>query len=110
MDVTFNQLRVFRAVIDHGGFSRAAEAIRVSQPAVSKAVKDLERQAGQRLFEQVGRKVQLTAAGHLLDGHAARILGELAAAERGLAAIGRGEGGRLAVGASNLPGIYLLPE
>lgn len=63
MHVTLRQLRVFEAVARHLSFSRAAEALHLSQPAVSMQVKQLEENVGLPLFEQLGRKVFLTEAG-----------------------------------------------
>jgi DNA-binding transcriptional LysR family regulator len=104
-----NQLRYFREVARHGQYTRAAETLFVSQPAVSKCVKDLERQVGAALFESIGRRVQLTEAGKMLLPHAERVLAELADAERALQGLSGGDEGRLVVGASSTPGTYLLP-
>ena len=57
------RLQHFVAVVDHGGFTAAAKATFVSQPALSLAVKELEADLGTPLFDRIGRKVQLTAAG-----------------------------------------------
>ncbi|MFN3652178.1 MAG: LysR family transcriptional regulator [Armatimonadota bacterium] len=110
MDATLNQLKVFREVARHGHFGRAAEALFVSAPAVSKSVKDLERQVGLPLFEQIARRTTLTDAGRMLLGYVERVLTELADADAALAALRGGEAGRLVVGASSTPGTYLLPE
>ncbi|MGV3719763.1 MAG: LysR substrate-binding domain-containing protein [Actinomycetota bacterium] len=110
MDLTLNQLRVFVEAARRGRFGQAAEALFVSAPAVSKSVSDLERQVGMELFERIGRRTQLTEAGKLLLPHAERIMTELADAERGIATLRGGETGRLRIGASSTPGIYLLPE
>src|SRR3546814_20455627 len=66
-------LRMFMAVVEHQGFSRAAEALHVSQPAVSKAVRELEHQLGLPLVERGGargRGVVLTDHGPSLHQHA----------------------------------------
>lgn len=110
MEITLNQLRFFREVARQGQYTRAAEALHVSQPAVSKCVKDLERQVGAALFEPIGRRVQLTGAGRLLLPHAERVLAELADAARALEGLAGGDAGRLVVGASSTPGTYLLPS
>src|SRR5687768_3390801 len=109
MDVTLTQLRVFREVARQAHFTRAAEALYISQPAVSKSVKELERQVGLPLFEAIGRRVQLTEAGRVLIDHVQRLLLELEDADRALASLRGGEIGRLIVGASSTPGTYLLP-
>lgn len=60
---TLQQLRLFEAVARHGNFTRAAEAIHLTQPAVSIQIKRLEETLGVSLFEQMGKKIYLTAAG-----------------------------------------------
>ncbi|HRK40379.1 MAG TPA: LysR family transcriptional regulator [Burkholderiaceae bacterium] len=63
---TLNQLRIFLAVARHGSFARAAEALHLSPPTLSLQVKQLAETVGQPLFEQLGKKIYLTAAGHTL--------------------------------------------
>jgi len=60
---TLQQLRLFEAVAHHGSFTRAAEAIHLTQPAISIQIKRLEEGLGVSLFEQMGKKIYLTAAG-----------------------------------------------
>ena len=68
-------LRTFAAIADHGGFTRAAEAVNRTQSAVSMQMKRLEEDVLQRpLFRRDGRQVSLTAEGQLLLGYARRIL------------------------------------
>jgi DNA-binding transcriptional LysR family regulator len=64
MDV--RQLEHFLAVVDHGGFNRAASALYVSQPSLSQAVRALERDLGSDVFHRIGRRVVLTEAGRAL--------------------------------------------
>jgi len=63
MNVTFRQLKVFAAVARHLSFTRAAQELHLSQPAVSMQIKQLEDSAGISLFEQIGKKIYLTEAG-----------------------------------------------
>ncbi|MFD1627902.1 LysR family transcriptional regulator [Azospirillum griseum] len=72
--MTLEQLRIFAAVADLLHFTRAAESLRLSQPAVSAAIAGLESEHGVRLFDRIGRRVELTAAGHLLREEARAIL------------------------------------
>lgn len=67
MHVTWNQLRIFEAVARHLSFTRAAEELHVVQPTVSAQVKLLSGTVGMPLFEQIGKKVHLTAAGRELQ-------------------------------------------
>jgi LysR family carnitine catabolism transcriptional activator len=79
-----NRLRHFVAVVDHGGFTAAAHAVYVSQPALSLAVKELEAELGVALFTRTGRTVQLTPAGTALLEPARQVLRDL---ETGQAAV-----------------------
>lgn len=108
--MNLNALRLFAAVVEHRGFSRAAEAVHVSQPAVSKAVRELERRAGMPLLERGGRGVRLTEAGTALYARARRIFAEERAAEEELRARRGVELGTLRIGASTTIATYLLPE
>src|SRR5438270_549847 len=62
--MNLHQLELFVAVAEHGSYTRAAEALYISQPSVSARIRDLEASLGQQLFEQVGRRIYLTDAGH----------------------------------------------
>lgn len=81
---TLRQLSVFAAVARHLSFSRAAQELHLTQPAVSMQVKLLEAQAGLPLFEQVGRKIHLTEAGQELYRRSLAVADELRAAEEAL--------------------------
>src|SRR5881227_1482849 len=72
-NATLRQLKVFESVARNLSFSRAAEELHLTQPAVSTQVKKLEEHAGLPLFEQLGKKIHLTAAGAEML-HASRII------------------------------------
>lgn len=110
MAINFNHLQIFQKVAEKQHFTRAAEELFISQPAVSKQIQELERELGQPLFEQIGRKVHLTEAGLLLYDYANRIFALAKEAEVALGELQGLERGRLAVGASMTIGTYLLPE
>ena len=93
------RLEVLRAVAEHGSFSAAAEALSFTQPAVSKQIAALERQAGTALLERTPRGVRLTQAGSLLVDHAAAIAERLSAAQAQLEALTSLETGRLRMAA-----------
>jgi DNA-binding transcriptional LysR family regulator len=97
-NATLRQFKVFEAVASHLSFSRAAEALHLTQPAVSMQVQALTEQAGVPLFEQIGKKIYLTAAGEELLRHVRRIGQQLREAEEALAAIRGVTGGRLLIG------------
>ena len=93
--ITLRQLKVFEAVARHLSFSRAAEELHLTQPAVSMQVKGLEAQAELPLFEQVGKKIHLTEAGAEVARFALELLSGLKDCEDTLAAIRGVSGGRL---------------
>jgi len=74
MKMNLNALRTFMAVAHHKSFSKAAEALTISQPAISKSVKELERQIGRPLFDRSHQQATLTTSGETLYRHAQRIL------------------------------------
>lgn len=107
MDV--HQLRVFSAVFRHRSFSRAAEELRLTQPTVSEHVADLEGVLGTRLFDRAGRSIHPTPEGEVLFARAGEILERVAAIPEAVARSRRELAGRLEIGASSIPGVYILP-
>jgi LysR family transcriptional regulator, cyn operon transcriptional activator len=77
-------IRYFLAVVEHGGFTRAAGALHVSQPALSQQIRQLEESLGATLFDRTGRQVRLTDAGKAYRQHARRALLDLEAGKRAL--------------------------
>jgi DNA-binding transcriptional LysR family regulator len=108
--VSVHQLRLLAAVIDHGGFTRAGDALGLSQPAISHQLKVLSTAVGTSVLEVVGRRVQLTQAGELLYGHAKRILAEFEAAGSGLDELRGLHRGRIRLAGDTTVGIYVLPD
>ena len=76
MPVTLRQLRYFKAVVEHGSFSRAAESVYVSQPALSLQIRELEDSLGSALLERESRGVILTPLGREVHGQTVRVLDE----------------------------------
>src|SRR3984957_20449423 len=110
MPMNLHLLRLFAAVARHRSSSRAAATLHVSQPAVSKGVRDFEAQIGNRLLERGGQGgVTLTEAGGLLMRHAAALFAAERAAEEELAALRGFHRGSLSVGASSTVATYQLP-
>src|ERR1044072_2451131 len=103
------RLRAFAAVAREGSFSRAAESLYVSQPAISKHVASLEAETGAQLVLRHRRGGSLTPAGELLADYVLRAEALLANARRALAAGGDAQIGALSIAASGIPGTYLLP-
>jgi len=106
--VTFRQLRVFTEVARQLSFSRAAESLHLTPPAVTMQVKELESHAGLPLFERQGRQVQLTMAGEYFLVYAKRLLSTLKDAENVMARFKRVETGVLTVGLLSTAG-YFMP-
>ena len=103
------QLEVFARVVDTRSFSRAAEALRLTQSTISEHVRLLEEEVGARLFDRLGRETVPTRAGDLLYGYAQRLLTLREEAQQALQQfLGQISGG-LTVGASTIPGEYVLP-
>jgi DNA-binding transcriptional LysR family regulator len=109
MDLDSDRLRAFRAVARCGGFSRAAGVLHRSQPAVSQAVKALEEDVGEALFQRLGRRVQLTRAGEILLEQAEQAFAALDVARERLEALRDLEQGELVIGTSDTNACYLLP-
>ncbi|MEW6079529.1 MAG: selenium metabolism-associated LysR family transcriptional regulator [Thermodesulfobacteriota bacterium] len=104
------RLKVFRAVVEQGSFSKAARSIHLSQPTVSSHIKDMETHYGCRLLDRFEKKVAPTRAGEVLYQYAGRLLAMHDEAEAALAASQGVVRGELAVGGSTIPAGYLLPE
>lgn len=77
MNITFRQLQIFEAVAQHLSYTRASEALHLTQPAVSMQIKQLEQSVGLPLFEQLGKKVFLTEAGNEFSRYAKAITTQL---------------------------------
>ncbi|MEU6120814.1 LysR substrate-binding domain-containing protein [Streptomyces sp. NPDC047123] len=95
MDV--RQLEYFLAIVDSGGFNRAATALYVSQPSLSQAVRTLERDLGSALFHRIGRRAVLTEAGRALIEPARAAVRSLETARASVASVHALRSGRLDV-------------
>ncbi len=104
------RLRVFRAVAQHLNFSRAAEELLLSQPAVTQQVKALEEELGVPLFDRGGGRIALTPAGEALLPYAEKLRALSAEAVSAVGSAGGEHAGELALGASRTIAQYLLPR
>lgn len=104
-----HQLEAFEAVALHGSFTRAAEVLFVTQPAVTRQIAALESELKTRLFERLGRTVRLTPSGEVLHRYSEQITRLSREAGEAVADIEAGRGGRLHVGASSTLATYVLP-
>ena len=103
------ELRVFVAVLEHRSFRKAAAALHITQPAVTKAIGSLEAVLGVRLFDRNASGVEPTVYGLSLAPHAAAIFGELKSAAQALDVVASGAKGALRVGTVPVPGVPFLP-
>lgn len=104
----FDQLRNFLAVAEHGNFTRAAETLSLSQPALSRSIQRLEETLGQPVFERKTRSLALTDAGTLLQSRARQILGLI---DDTMAEISDdGESGRVRIAAIPTIAPFFLPD
>jgi DNA-binding transcriptional LysR family regulator len=102
-------LRYFLAVVEHGGFTAAAEQLHIAQPAVSMAIRKLEQQLDLPLFDRQGRQIRLTDEGEVLLRHARLILQAAADAEREMRELHTLERGEVRVGIPSMLGSYYFP-
>lgn len=102
------RLRAFAGFVRRGSFSGAAQELRISQPAVSRHIADLERELGTTLIER--RSGELTATGDHLASHLLRAEAILAQAAYGIGALREPQSSSLSVRAAGISGTYLLPE
>ena len=107
--VELRHLVYLDAVVRHGGFTRAAEHLRVAQPAVSVQIRRLEAEIGARLLQRTTRSVALTHAGELVLRRARRALAELDAVRDELAGLTGGLLGRVRIGAIQALDPFDLP-
>ena len=103
------QLEAFIQVAHHRSFSRAAEALFLTQPSVTARIQSLEREIGERLFERTGRSVTLTDAGHAFMPHAQRALTAVQEGTDAIEAVRHGDIGSIRIGASSSIATYVLP-
>ncbi len=104
----FDQLRYFLRVAERGNFTRAAEELVISQPALSRSIQKLEEELGQPVFERTTRSVSLTDAGKLLQARAQQVISLLEDTKSEITDDGRS--GRVRVGAIPTVAPFFLPQ
>ena len=107
--INLNQLRIFQAVTETHSFTRAAEVVHLTQPGISKHIKQMEEYYGAPLFDRLGKKVALTQAGEILFEATREIMASITAAEQRIEELKGLRGGTLMLAASFPIGIYFLP-
>ena len=104
------QLNIFCKVIELKGFSKAGNAVHLSQPTVSSHIKDLENHFECQLIDRLGKKAVPTKAGELLYSYAHKLIALRDEAESAMAEFHGDIKGRLVIGGSTIPGEYILPK
>ena len=107
MDI--QNIRAFLTVVETGSFSRAAEKLFITQPAISKRISTLEESLDCQLFDRLGKSIQLTQAGEALIPSYQRILVEIDETERIVSALRSRVSGHLKFGTSHHIGLHRLP-
>lgn len=108
--MTLEQLRIFLAVAEQLHFTRAADTLYISQPAVSAAIQSMEEEYRIKLFHRIGRHIEITEAGKMLQLEAQKILDLVTLTERGLRELNDLQRGELKLGSSLTIGNYWLPQ
>ncbi len=109
MTTNFHQLYIFHTVARLGSFSKAAEELDISQPAVSIQVRELEKSLGCALMHRMRRGLQLTDTGKTVFGYTQRIFSLAQEMQGAVQDIQGLKSGRLTIGSSTTPGEYILP-
>lgn len=104
------QLNIFCKVAELGGFSKAGEAVHLSQPTISSHIKDLENHFGCQLIDRLGKQTVPTKAGELLYKYARKLITLRDETETAMADFQGKIKGRLVIGGSTIPGGYILPR
>lgn len=104
------RLKVFRSVATLLSFTKAANELFISQPAISKHIQELEKEYGVRLFDRIGNRIQLTRAGQLLLDHACKIIDAYQNLDFDMKKLTAKSEGELRIGASTTISQYVLPE
>ena len=107
MDI--QSIQAFLSVSETGSFSRAADTLFLTQPAISKRIRSLEQSLGVALFDRIGKSVRLTEAGHALIPCCRRIVAEIAESERIISNLRTTTSGVLSIATSHHIGLHRLP-
>ena len=108
--MNLHHLAIFHAIAQTGSISACAERMHISQPAISRQLKDFEQRIGVVLFERLPRGMRLTQPGEVLRDYAARLFEIARTAEAAVRELSDARQGHLSIGASNTVGTYILPS
>ncbi|WP_267405458.1 MULTISPECIES: LysR family transcriptional regulator [unclassified Chryseobacterium] len=104
------RLKVFHTVASRSSFTKASEELNISQPAVTKHIKEIENQLNTKLFDRKGTSIQLTQSGRILFEYAEKIRNIYRDLEFEINQINQQHKGKLIIGASTTVAQYILPE
>jgi DNA-binding transcriptional LysR family regulator len=108
MDI--HHLRIFASVFRHKSFSKASEELHLTQPTVSDHIKTLEEELSCRLFDRLGRSIVPTREADALYTHAVEIIEKADLLKEVIGRVRKEVAGELVIGASTIPGTYLMPS
>lgn len=108
MDI--HHLKIFASVYKNKSFTRASEELHISQPTISEHIKNLENSLDCKLFDRLGRSIMPTTEAEVLYPKALQLLDDLDVIKEEITAAGTGVKGKLVIGASTIPGTYILPR
>lgn len=103
-------LKIFHTVAKYTSFKKASEVLCVSQPALSIQIKKLEGQTGLKLFNKIGNRIVLSEDGEMLYRYTQKIFAIVEELENHVQNLGNEIAGTINLGASNTPGVYILPK
>ncbi len=105
-----HHLRIFATVYSCGSFTGASNKLSISQPTISEHIKNLERELGFPLFDRLGRSIRPTAEAEILFPRALKIIDDIESLKNDLHQEGSPLAGELVIGASTIPGAYIIPK
>ena len=108
MDI--HHLKIFVSVYKNKSFTKASEKLHISQPTISEHIKNLEKFLDCKLFDRLGRSIMPTAEADVLYPKALQIIDDLDQIQEDISAARTGVKGKLIIGASTIPGAYILPR
>lgn len=108
--MNLHHLAIFHAIAETGSISASAERMHISQPAISRQLKEFERRMGVVLFERLPRGMRLTQPGEALHNYSARLFEIARTAEAAVRELSDARQGHVSIGASNTVGTYILPS
>ncbi len=106
----FRKLEVFCKVVELRSFTKAAEETYLSQPTISEHIRGLENELGHKLFNRLGKEVEITPTGEVLYKYALEILQKQQEAIQAVAHFNGTLAGKISIGCGTIPGTYILPE